>query len=764
MLPTDSLPQGSILGHAVARVEDARFLTGEARYTEDLVQTDALHAAFVRSPVAHARVESIDTSAAVEMPGVAAVLVSGDLDLAPIEVPDGVPQECARPILAPHTVRFAGEAVAMVVAETRAQAIDAAEAVLVDYEMLDAVIDPESAAGDRATVLFTAHGSNVVYEVVESNAADPLEGAEVVVRGRFLNQRLAAVPMETSAALAVPDGPDALTVWLTTQAPFLAREAIATSLAIPEESLRVVAPAVGGGFGAKISTYPEQIAVAAAARKLGRPVRYIESRSENLLAMTQGRAQIQDVGIGATRAGRITGLEVRVIADCGAYPADAVEMPELTGLMACGVYDIPKVDYRARCVVTNSTPISAYRGAGRPEATALIERVVDMLARELDLDPIELRKINLVRPDAFPHETVTGATYDVGEYATALETAAHHAGYQEVRAEQERRRGDGAPEQLGIGVCAYVEITGWGSEFGAVEVQADGMVRVRSGISPHGQGHETSLAQIASSILRIPMEMISVLHSDTAMVPRGGGTMGSRSLQKGGSAVHQASRLLVDKAQRIAAHLLETSVEDISLLDDGRVGVTGAPNRSFSWSELARLAQEADALPEGETPGLETETDFKSKKTSFPFGAHVSVVEVDTETGDVRILKHVAVDDCGTMLNPMLVEGQVHGGVAQGIAQALYEQVVYDEWGNNLTGNLANYAMPTAFDLPAFERIPMSTPTPLNPLGAKGIGESGTIGSMPAVQNAVVDALSHLGVAHIDTPFTPENVWRALNP
>ncbi|HXF56832.1 MAG TPA: xanthine dehydrogenase family protein molybdopterin-binding subunit [Actinomycetota bacterium] len=752
---------GSILGSAVLRSEDPRFLTGAGRYVENLRREGALHAVFVRSPLAHARVRAVEAEAARGLPGVVGVFTAADLDLPPMPKPRRVPDPCARPVLARDVVRFAGEAVAVVVARTREQAVDAAEAVVLDLDPLPAVVDPLRALEPDAPLLFPEAGSNVVREKRWASEGDPLEGAEVVIRARFVNQRLAPVPMEPLAALAEPD-PDTggVVLWTTCQAPFLLRDDLARGLGLPAEKVRVVAPDVGGGFGAKIATYPEQVAVAALALRLGAPVRYVETRSENLQAMTHGRAQVQEVELGATRDGRVVGLEARLVADMGAYPTGTY-LPELTRDMASGVYRIPRADVRVQCVVTNTTPIESYRGAGRPEATAMLERAVDLLARELGLDPVEVRRRNFIPPEAFPYRTATGLSYDSGDYGRALDLALELAGYEELRREQANRRARGDPRQLGVGVSCYVEVTGWNPELGRVEVNEEGRVTVVTGVSPHGQGHETSLAQVVASTLSVPFDAVTVRHSDTSLLPYGHGTMGSRSLQVGGSAALRAAEAVVEKARRMAAQLLEASVEDV-VVQDGRVGVVGAPDRTLSWAELARAAADPASLPDGEEPGLRSEVEFEMEGNTFPFGAHVAVVEVDTETGDVRLLRHVAVDDCGRIVNPVLVDGQVQGGTAQGVAQALYEEVVYDEEGNLLTGSLASYAVPSAAELVDVTIAHTETPTARNPLGAKGIGESATIGSTPAVWNAVVDALAPFGVRHVELPASPERVWRAI--
>jgi carbon-monoxide dehydrogenase large subunit len=480
-----------------------------------------------------------------------------------------------------------------------------------------------------------------------------------------------------------------------------------------------------------------------------------------MVAMTHGRGQVQHVELGATLDGRILGLRVFVIQDIGAYASEAATLPPLTGLMASGPYRIPRIDFHAVCVVTTTTPVGAYRGAGRPEATWLLERALDMLAAELGIDPAEIRRRNFVPPQAFPYRTPTGAAYDSGDPGRALDIALRAAGYGELRQEQAARIDRAETWQLGIGISSYVEITGWGSEFASVEADDQGMFTVLTGTSPQGQGHETAWAQIVADTLGVSFDAVRVRHSDTQLVPRGEGTMGSRSLQVGGSAVFQASVALLDKARRLAAHLLQTSESDVRPFD-GRIGIGDAPELSLSWGELAAAAADSASLPPGMQAGLVAQADFEMEESTYPFGAHVAVVEVDTETGKVKLIRHFAVDDCGRRINPMLVEGQVHGGIAQGAGQALFESFVYDELGNPLTSSLATYAMPSAAEFPAFVTVPLETPTDRNPLGAKGVGEGGTIGAGPAVHNAVIDALSNLGVRHIDMPVSPDRVWQAI--
>jgi carbon-monoxide dehydrogenase large subunit len=649
--------------------------------------------------------------------------------------------------------------VAVVLAETLAQAMDAAEMVVVELDPLEPVASVEAAATTDAPLLFPDAGTNVAHEFTEAWDEDVLAGAEVVVRARVVHQRLAPVPLETNAVVAIPTA-DGLTLWVSTQIPFDVRDDVAAWLGLPKASVRVIAPDVGGGFGAKLHVYPEQLVVAAAAMRLGRAVAWQEGRSESMLGLTHGRSQIHEVELGARRDGTLVGLRVDILADMGAYPGGAY-LPTTTKTMLPGVYRLPRVAARGRAVVTNTVPVAEYRGAGRPEATASIERAVDLLARELDLDPVELRRRNLVPPDAFPFTSAVGSTYDTGDYGAALDLAVDIAGYEELRGAQAERRSRGDVRHLGIGVALYVEVTGFSRrEYGSVRVEPDGAVSVRVGTSSHGQGHETAFAQVAAGVLGVEMDRVRVVHSDTSEVPRGNGTYGSRSLQTGGAAVFRAAEQVLERARTVAADLLEVSVDDV-VVRDGGLGVAGVPDASVPWAELAR-AVDAGGGPDARGEPLVAEARPFQVEYTYPFGAHVAVVEVDVETGDVRLLRHVAVDDCGRILNPLLVEGQVHGGLGQGIAQALFEEVPYDDHGVPLAADLATYPMPAASELPAFERGVLETPTPLNPLGAKGIGESAAVGSTPAVVNATVDALAHLGVRHLNPPLSPERVWRAI--
>jgi aerobic carbon-monoxide dehydrogenase large subunit len=749
-------------GKAVRRVEDPPLITGAGTYTDDVAAPGALHATFVRSDVAHGRILGIDTDAAARAPGVAGVYTAADLAVEPIALGPAVAAGMRRPILAHDRVRFQGEAIAVVVADTREAAVDAAELVEVDIEPLDIVVDPERALDEDAPKLYPDEGTNLAF-ASEPTDTDVLAEADVVVAGRYVNQRLCAVPLEPAAAVAAPDEETGgVHIWAPIQAPHVARDLFAASLGLEKDAVRLTVPNVGGAFGSRIPPYPEQVVIAAAARELGRPVRYVESRWESMVAMQHGRAQLQEVELGAKRDGTLVGLKVRIIADFGAYPGDAGPLPTLTGQMASGVYRIPRVDYAYKAVVTNTTPIGAYRGAGRPEATALIERAMDQLAATLDIDPAELRRRNFIPPDDFPHKTAAGACYDSGEYERALDRVLQSAGYEDLRAEQARRREDGDVRQLGIGLCTYVELTGFGSELGMCTVEEDGTVTVTTGTSPQGQGHETTWAQLVSWTLGVPMSAVRIVHSDTARVPRGMGTMGSRTLQVGGSAMINATREVLGKGRELAAHMLEAAVGDVQVVPGEGLGVAGTPSATVSWAELAKAAADPSRLPEGMEPGLDAVADFETPDSSYPFGAHLAVVEVDTETGLTKLKRHITVDDSGKIANPLLAEGQIHGGIAQGVAQALYEEMAYDEDGNCVSGSLTSYALPTAAELPYFETARTETPSPLNPLGAKGIGESGAIGATPAVWNAVVDALSHLGVDNIDMPATPQRVWQAI--
>jgi carbon-monoxide dehydrogenase large subunit len=747
---------GSILGTRVQRIEDPALLRGAATYIDNIAPTDALHLAFVRSITARGRVTSVDVEEALAMPGVVAVLTGADVDVGPLPSNPLLESSAPQPLLARDEVSYVGEPIAVVVAETSAQAVDAAEAVWADVEPLPPVVDPEEAVLGRV-LAHDGTSSNVVLDQGEPVDAAQLDG-EVVVEERLVNQRMAPVPLEGRVAAARWDG-DHLTQWACTQGAHDTRDELARLFGVDPSQVRVITPDVGGGFGAKHGTSPEELVVTWVARRLGRPVRWVETRSENLVGMVQGRGQVQRAALAGTRDGRITGYRLDVIQDGGAYAGMGCVLPYMTRLMAPGCYAIDDVRVRIRSVLTNTSPVGAFRGAGRPEAAAAIERMVDRYAVEIGMDPVEVRRRNLLPADAFPLQTATGGSYDSGAYEAVLDVALEAAGYADLRAEQSRRRADDDPCVLGIGVSVYVEITNVmrQSEYGSVEITPDGGAIVRTGSSAHGQGHHTAWAMLVSDRTGIPVERIEVRHGDTDDVPRGGGTGGSKSLQIGGAAAAAAAELVVDAARELAAELLEADPADV--VHDpaaGTFAVAGAPVSARSWADLAAAA------PGAGIERLFAETDFQPEGSTFPFGAHVAVVEVDTETGRVRLLRHIACDDAGTIVNPLLVDGQVHGGVAAGIGQALFEEVRYDAEGNPLTTTLADYAFPSAAELPSFERIPHETPTPMNPLGAKGIGESGTIGATPAVQNAVIDAVSHLGVRHIDMPLTAERVWTAI--
>jgi aerobic carbon-monoxide dehydrogenase large subunit len=758
----------SIMGTRVIRTEDPRLLTAGGVYVDDL-RTPELNAAarltFVRSPLAHARITGIDTSEALSEPGVIAVLTIRDMDdLTPPPpgsgewhggpMPQGGPW--AEPLLAIDTVRFVGEPVAAVITDNSYQGEDAADLVSVDYDPLPVVVGPVAAMTGE-TLLFPAVGTNITVDQAAPTDDTPFSGCEVVVERDIVNQRVACLPLEGRATAATyQDGK--LTVWQSSQNAQLCRILLSMVLGMAPEQIRVVVPDVGGGFGAKLGIDRDALIVAWAARKTGRALRWTETRSENLVGMTQGRGQLQHIKIGGNRDGRILAYRLDVIQDSGAYSRMGGFLPSMTTLMAAGVYDIPEVQAGFRVAVTNATPIAPYRGAGRPEAAAAIERAVDLFAAEIGMDPAEVRRRNLVAPDQFPFQTKTGALYDTGRYADALNTVLAAAGYDQLRQEQRHRRQNGGPKQLGIGLSTYVEITAadaGAGETAKLEVSGDGSATVYTGSSAHGQGHHTAWAMLVQDELGIPMDRVTVIHGDTDLIPVGVGTYASRSLQLGGSAVHKAAIEVKDEARHQAAEMLEAAEADVVLeVATGLWQVRGDPDTALSWAQVAGHASGGSLI---------ADVSFTEDRPTFPFGAHVSVVEVDTETGQVRMLRHVSVDDAGRVLNPVLTEGQRHGGIAQGAAQALLEEVLYDADGNPLTSTLADYSAISAPDLPSFELMNSETPTDLNPLGAKGIGEAGTIGSTPAVQNAVVDAVAHLGVRHIDMPATPQRVWTAIN-
>ncbi len=746
----------SIMGTRVLRTEDPRLLTHGGVYVDDLRTPElagAVHATFVRSPMAHALIQGIDTAEASQQPGVVAVITAADIGEPP--GPPGKPD--AEPLLAVDRVRYAGEPVALVLTETRYQGEDAAELVSVDYQPLAPVVDIGAALGAES-LLFPGMENNIVETAAVGNCDDAsFEPCDVVVERTVVNQRLAPVPLEVRAAAAVWAG-GRLTVWCSTQNAQLTRAIIAGRLELDPPAVRVVAPDVGGGFGAKVGVDRDPICVAWAARHTGRPVRWVESRSENLVGMVHGRSQLHTYKIGGTRDGRILAYHLDLVQDCGAYSRLGPFLAMLTRLMSNGVYEIPHCGASSRAVLTTTTPISAYRGAGRPEATAAIERAVDDFAAHIGMDPAEVRRRNLVPAEKFPYTTPTGAVYDSGDYAAALDKVLAAADYPALRAEQARRREREDARQLGIGLSSYVEITAADADAGETAklvVDGTGSATVYTGTSPHGQGHHTAWAMLVQDELGIPMERVTVIHGDTDAIPDAIGTYASRSLQLGGVAIYQAAVEVKEKARQLAAGMIEASEADLEFdVTRGTWQVRGDPATGLGWAEIAR---------EAGAEGLAADVRFTGPQPTFPFGAHVSVVEVDVETGKVTLLRHVTVDDAGKIVNPVLAEGQRHGGIAQGAAQALLEEVRYDAEGNPLTSTLADYATITATELPSFELIASETPTTVNPLGVKGIGEAGTIGAVPAVQNAIIDAVSHLGVRHIELPATPERVWAAIN-
>jgi aerobic carbon-monoxide dehydrogenase large subunit len=757
----------SILGTRVLRTEDPGFLTTGAVYTEDVQDerlAGACHVHFVRSTVAHARINGIDVSSARDSGGVVAVYTGADLAAAGVRPitpsASNTNQQMIRQLLATDVVRFVGEPVAAVVTEEPYRGEDAIELVDVDYEPLPAVVDMVAASSGEGGLLFPEAGTNVVVKFGDEGAlaADLFKGCEVVVSKTIINQRVAPAPMETRAAAAVWGEDGRLTAWIPNQGAQGTKAAIAGILGLERDKVRIITPDVGGAFGAKFGADPEHAVVCWIAGQLGRPARWTETRNENLLAMTHGRAQRQTVTIGGSRNGTVQAYRLEILQDTGAYPRAGAFLPSLTILMAPGPYAIPRAEAIATAVATNTTPIGAYRGAGRPEATAAIERAMDLFAAEIGADPAEVRRRNLLPKFTEPHKTSFGAVYDTGDYVAALDAALEAADYEGLRAKQAKRRESGETLQLGIGLSSYVEITGGGAEAGGpnenatVEVHPDGTATILTGTSPHGQGHATAWAMLASDELGIPVDKITVKWGDTDLVPKGGGTGGSRSLQLGGAAVRQASRDLLDVARERAATTLEASAADL-VYDVGASSFTvkGDPDANVPLAKLA----EAERLFVNAT--------FTAPGATFPFGTHVAVVEVDTETGKVFLRRMVTVDDAGTVLNPLLAEGQRHGGIAQGAAQAFLEEVVYDADGNPLTATFADYPFLSATEVPSFELVDSQTPTTYNPLGAKGIGEAGTIGSTPAVQNAVIDAVSYLGVRHIDMPTSPQRVWRAIN-
>jgi len=776
----------AVLGTRVPRREDAELLTGAARFVDDLRIHGELHVKLVRSPFAHARIRSIDTAGAAARPDVVAVLTATDLRdefVTPLPCAWPVTPDMVNPAhwpLASDEVHYAGEPVAVVVARSRVAARDAMEWVVVEYDELPAAVDLETAASD-ATLAHSELSSNTAYVwplVPDPDAVDRAFAAAVhTVKERYVHQRLIAMAMEPRGVAVVPEvyGGNYI-VYSATQIPHILKVQLGLCTGIDEHKLRVVAPSVGGGFGSKLDVYGEEVLCLVLARRLGRPIRWNEERGEGTQATVQGRGQIQQIELAADAEGRITAVRAEVVADMGAYLQLVTPgVPLLGGFIYHGVYDVAAYSFTCRGVFTNCTPTDAYRGAGRPEATYAIERSIEALAREVGVDPVEIRRRNFIAADQFPYETCAGLTYDSGDYSTALDEALRIAGYEQLRTEQASRRDRRDTRHLGIGISAYVEMCGLapsrllaqlsfgagGWEHAEVRVLPTAKVEVITGTSPHGQGHETSWAMIASDRLGIPIDHIEVLHSDTAISHLGLDTYGSRSLAVGGTAVYLACDKVIEKARLIAAHHLEAAEADLEFVD-GQFSVRGTPARSLPIEMIAFEAFTAHNLPDGVEPNLTASASYDPQNFTFPFGVHIAVVDVDEETGAVDLVRYIAVDDCGNMVNPLIVEGQVHGGVVQGVAQALFEEAVYDDAGQLRTASLADYLVPSAAEVPGIELGHTITPSPVTPMGAKGVGEAGTIGAAPAVINAIVDALSHLGVTDVAMPATPERVWTAI--
>jgi aerobic carbon-monoxide dehydrogenase large subunit len=792
------------VGQRIKRTEDPRLIKGLAHYVDDIRLPDTLHVTFVRSMYAHARITGIDTAEAAKAPGVVAVYTGKDI----AEKVGPVPCAAALPdlkvpdyrVLATGKALFVGHPIAAIVATDKYLGRDAADLISVDYEELPAVIDVEQAAGS-AMVIHEQFGTNIAYQLTsgEGDIEAALQAADHIVSQRMVHQRLAPIAMEGRGVLArYFPGEEELTIWSSTQIPHLLRTQLALMIGIPENKLRVITPEVGGGFGSKLNVYAEEALLGWISVQLGKPVKWIESRRENMQATIHGRAQVGTVEVGCKNDGTITGLRYNVTADLGAYhqlltPA----IPTLTGLMLSGAYRIPAIQMNVMGVFTNKMSTDAYRGAGRPEATYVVERAMDIVAAELKMDPVEVRRKNFPAADEFPFHTATGLDYDSGNYQAALDKALDISGYQKLRDDQQKARAEG--RLIGIGMSSYVEICalgpsqampagGW--ESATVRIEPTGKVTVMTGASPHGQGQETSFAQIAADELGVALNDVTVIHGDTGIVQYGIGTFGSRATAVGGTAMLIAIQKLKEKAARIAAHILQCEAsglafeggrysrqvvaaatadvsEPVAPVGEAPAGALPEPDtegrKTLTIQEIALIAHIAKELPPDTEPGLSATYFFEPKNFTFPFGTHICVVEIDKDTGETKIIKYVAVDDCGKVINPLLVDGQVHGGIVQSIGQALFEEVVYDEDGQLVTGELMDYALPKASQIPWLETDRTETPSPVNPLGVKGVGEAGTIGATPAIVNAIVDALAPYGVKHLDMPVRPENLWKLIN-
>lgn len=779
---------GNQVGAARKRKEDQHLITGRTTWVDNMTVPGMVHLAILRSPMAHATISSIDVSEATKRPGVIAVFsgqdfaeTQGNLPCAWPVTPDMV--NPGAPSLAVTQVNHVGEAVAVVAARTKAAAQDALEAIDVDYEPLPAVIDMEEALKDGAPLVHPNTTSNKSYtwafESGEAGTGQPiqaaLDSAEVTVTRRFVQQRLIPAFMEPRSTLVQPVG-DGVLIHSSTQIPHILRTMMALTLGIEEQKVRVVAPDVGGGFGGKIPVTPEEVITTLVARKLGKPAKYTESRSESLMSAHHGRDQIQDITITARRDGTVTGLDVHLLADMGAYlRLVGPGVPILGAFMFPAIYKIPAYRFVCDGVFTTKTATDAYRGAGRPEATYAIERIMDELAAELGMDPMELRRKNWITHDEFPYTMVAGLTYDTGNYEAATDKALELIGWDDLRREQQERRDRKDPVQLGLGISTFTEMCGLapsrvlgslaygagGWEAASVRMLATGKVEVVTGASAHGQGHETAFSQIVADQLGVAFEDVEIIHGDTQSSPKGLDTYGSRSLAVGGIAIVKAGEKVIAKAKRIAAHLLEANEDDLEF-ERGSFSVKGSPGSALSIQEIAFATFMAHNLPDGVEPSLDSDAVYDPENFSFPHGTHLCAIEVDTDTGESKIRKYVCVDDIGTPINPLIIEGQVHGGLAQGIAQALFEEAVFDADGNLTTGTFVDYTLPSAADLPHFTTDRTETASTSNPLGVKGVGEAGTIASTPAVINAIVDALRPFGVNDIRMPATPERVWRAI--
>ena len=762
------MPVSKLVGAKIKRREDPKLIRGLCQYVDDINLPDMLHVAILRSPHAHARIKSLETDEARQLPGVVFVITGPEIkdQIGTLPVSGGnetlrVPKHY---VLAVEKVCYVGEGVAAVAAADRYTARDALDLIRVEYEPLPVVSDPEMALAAGSPVIHSEWPDNVAFrsEQKQGNLTKAFKEAYKIVKQRLVHQRLAPIAIEPRGVLArYLSAEKELTVWSSTQIPHMLRSHLAKMLKLPEHEVRVIAPEVGGGFGSKLNVYAEEGLVAYLALKLNRPVKWSEGRRENFQATIHGRGQVGEVEAAAKKDGTILGLRYKVIADIGAYhqlftPA----IPPFTGLMLSGCYKIPAISMELTAVFTNKMSTDAYRGAGRPEATYVIERMIDRIARELGIDPVKVRKKNFPKPAEFPFKTATGLAYDSGNYQPALNKALKLAGYEKLRRDQKRLRAQG--RYLGIGLSTYVEICAMGPkgmwEYGKVQMEPTGKVTVLSGASPHGQGQQTSFAQIVADELGVELDDIAVFHGDTAVVPKGIGTFGSRATAVGGIAIYQAAQKVKEKARELASHLLEVDPDDLNFAE-GRFSVKGVPKKGLTIKQIAHEAHQASRLPKNMEPGLAAESQFEPSNFTFPFGTHVCVVEVEPQTGKIEIKKYVAVDDCGKVINPLLVDGQIQGGIVQGLGQALFEEIIYDEAGQLLTGSLMDYALPRAADLPRLNLTRTETPTPVNPLGIKGIGEAGTIGSTPAVVSAVVDALAPFGVTHIDMPLTPQKIW-----